>query len=77
MVNWLIEEILPNEQKFETLTEIVVGRWRELQIEPPTKLQVERINRINYEICVLKALRERLCCKEIWVVGACSLSQSR
>ncbi|MDJ0595975.1 MAG: Tn3 family transposase [Pleurocapsa sp. MO_226.B13] len=30
----------------------------------------ERINRINYEICVLQALRERLCCKEIWVVGA-------
>ncbi len=30
----------------------------------------ERINRINYEICVLKALRERLWCKEIWVVGA-------
>ena len=30
----------------------------------------ERINRINYEICLLKALRERLCCKEIWVVGA-------
>ena len=30
----------------------------------------ERINRINYEISVLTALRERLCCKEIWVVGA-------
>lgn len=30
----------------------------------------ERINRINYEICALKALRERLCCKEIWVAGA-------
>ncbi len=30
----------------------------------------ERINRINYEICVLQALRERLYCKEIWVVGA-------
>src|SRR3546814_16604236 len=29
-----------------------------------------RINRINYEICVLTALRERLRCKEIWVVGA-------
>ena len=29
-----------------------------------------RINRINYEISVLQALRERLCCKEIWVVGA-------
>ena len=32
--------------------------------------QVERINRINYEICVLQALRERLRCKEIWVDGA-------
>jgi hypothetical protein len=30
----------------------------------------ERINRINYEISVLQALRERLCCKEIWVLGA-------
>jgi Tn3 transposase DDE domain len=30
----------------------------------------ERINRINYEISVLQALRERLSCKEIWVVGA-------
>lgn len=29
-----------------------------------------RINPINYEICVLQALRERLRCKEIWVVGA-------
>jgi TnpA family transposase len=29
-----------------------------------------RVNRINYEICVLQALRERLRCKEIWVVGA-------
>jgi TnpA family transposase len=31
---------------------------------------VERIDRINYEICVLQALRERLRCKEIWVPGA-------
>jgi len=30
----------------------------------------ERINRINYEICVLQALRDRLRCKEIWVEGA-------
>jgi len=28
-----------------------------------------RVNRVNYEICVLTALRERLRCKEIWVVG--------
>ena len=29
-----------------------------------------RVNRITYEIAVLEALRERLRCKEIWVVGA-------
>ena len=30
----------------------------------------DRVNRVTYEICVLEALRERLRCKEIWVVGA-------
>ena len=30
----------------------------------------QRVDRINYEICVLRELRERLHCKEIWVVGA-------
>lgn len=30
----------------------------------------ERINRINYEIAVLQALRAQLRCKEIWVEGA-------
>ena len=30
----------------------------------------ERINRINYEICVLQALRDKLRCKEVWVEGA-------
>ncbi len=45
MVDWLIKEILPNEQKFEAIREIVALRWRELQIEPPTKGQVERLIR--------------------------------
>jgi hypothetical protein len=30
----------------------------------------QRVDRINYEICVLRELRERLRCKEIRVVGA-------
>ena len=30
----------------------------------------QRINRIDYEICLLQTLRERLRCKEIWVEGA-------
>jgi TnpA family transposase len=29
-----------------------------------------RLNRINYEICVLQALREGIRCKEIWIEGA-------
>jgi hypothetical protein len=30
----------------------------------------ERINRINYEIVTLQSLRDKLRCKEIWVLGA-------
>jgi len=30
----------------------------------------DRVHRINYEICVLRALRKRLRAKEIWVDGA-------
>ncbi len=30
----------------------------------------KRINRIDYEICMLQTLRKRLRCKEIWVAGA-------
>jgi hypothetical protein len=31
---------------------------------------LERINRINYEVCVLQALRAGLRCREIWALGA-------
>ena len=43
MGTWLIDEILPDEQKNEAITEFVYQRFRELQLEPPTKLQVERL----------------------------------
>lgn len=48
---------------------VLKSGWKEILLEkdPDGK---ERINRINYEISVLQALRERLCCKEVWVVGA-------
>ncbi len=45
MSDWLIREILPSEQKFESLQEFVRQRWRELQIEPPTPGRVERLIR--------------------------------
>lgn len=43
--DWLIQEILPKEQKFESLQAIVYQRFRDLQIEPITPLQFERLIR--------------------------------
>jgi hypothetical protein len=48
---------------------VIKTSMKELIIEKDTKNQ-ERINRTNYEIMVLQALRDKLRCKEIWVVGA-------
>ncbi len=45
------------------------GLWREAVVEKDGAGR-DRVNRIPYEIAVLEALRERLRCKEIWVVGA-------
>ena len=48
---------------------VVRGLWREAVIEQDAAGR-ERVNRVTYEIAVLEALRERLRCKEIWVIGA-------
>lgn len=47
---------------------IVSGSWVPLVIEEEG--DSPRVHRVNYEICVLKALREQLRCREIWVVGS-------
>ena len=56
------EEVVP-------IDDIVRGLWREAVVETDAKGR-QRINRITYEICVLEALRDKLRCKEVWVVGA-------
>lgn len=48
---------------------IVPAAWQELVYHKDTKGR-KRINRIAYELCVFGALREKLRCKEVWVVGA-------
>lgn len=48
---------------------VVPKKWREVTIEFDASTG-PRINRINYEICALQTLRERIRCKEVWVVGA-------
>ena len=41
--SWLIKKILPNEQRFEALQSLIYQRFRELQIEPITPKQIERL----------------------------------
>jgi TnpA family transposase len=45
------------------------GLWREAVVEKDAEGHAH-VNRITYEICVLDALRDKLRCKEVWVVGA-------
>src|SRR5207248_2371506 len=48
---------------------VVRSIWEKIVLEQDQE-GAERINRINYELCVLEMLGEKLRCKEIWVVGA-------
>ena len=48
---------------------VVPKKWRHIVIDL-SKEGTERVNRIDYEVCVLRALRKRLRIKEIWVEGA-------
>lgn len=47
---------------------VVPADWLPLVVEDEG--DPAKINRVAYEICALKALRERLRCREIWVVGS-------
>ena len=48
---------------------VVRGLWRDAVVEKDAAGH-DRVNRVTYEVAVLEAVRERLRCKEIWVVGA-------
>jgi len=48
---------------------VVPKKWISQVVEEASNGE-KRINRINYEICVLHSLREKLRSKEIWVEGA-------
>lgn len=59
---------LPNHEPVP-IDGVIAPKWLEIVLEKDDA-GVERVNRINYEICVLQALREGLRSKEIWVDGA-------
>src|SRR5947208_822233 len=48
---------------------VVRPMWQEVVVEKD-KDGEQRMNRVNYELCVLEALREGLRCRELWIVGA-------
>jgi Tn3 transposase DDE domain len=48
---------------------VVRPLWHDLVVEKDAQGE-ERINRINYELCVLETMRDQVSCREIWVVGA-------
>lgn len=49
---------------------VIRSGMKEAVIEKDEEKGIERINRMNYEIVALQSLRDKLRCKEIWVVGA-------
>ena len=48
---------------------VVSADWQETVLGQDED-QPDQVDRIAYEMCVLRALREKLRCKEIWVAGA-------
>ncbi|MBO0793843.1 MAG: Tn3 family transposase, partial [Ktedonobacteraceae bacterium] len=48
---------------------VIRPMWQQIVLEKD-KQGEQRINRVNYELCVLEALRDGLRCRELWVVGA-------
>jgi len=71
----LINRIIESNLKFIVLDEnipisgIVSEKWKKAVIQKDNSGK-EIIEKVNYEICVLQVLREKLRCKEIWVEGA-------
>ena len=48
---------------------VIPRKWRSLIVEKAPD-GTERINRVSYELCVLRSLRKRLRTKELWAEGA-------
>jgi len=71
----LLKEYATSKQRYYAATAdvpidgVIRPGWRAIIVEKDGD-GAERVNRINYEICVLQALRDKLRCREIWVVGA-------
>lgn len=84
LVSHLADVIWHAERREEQVRAELLRQMRAETIEPPTAAQIDTVirsalhqadepvvvMRTVYEACVFQALRDRLRCKEIWVVGA-------
>ncbi len=52
------------------LDEVVPGTWRSTVVKKDSVKKTEQVNRINYEVCVLQTLRDKVRSKEVWVKHA-------
>ena len=52
------------------LDEIVPASWRKAVVTSDKTGKVEQVSRLNYELCVLHTLREKVRSKEVWVQHA-------
>ncbi len=52
------------------LDEVVPGAWRSVVVKQDAKSKTEHVNRINYELCVLQTLRNKVRTKEVWLKHA-------
>ena len=57
------------ERLMRTIKEVVAPKWREFVVEQDED-GTSRVNRLNYEVCTLQALREKVRVREIWIEGA-------
>jgi len=48
---------------------VIRPKWRDVVIEDAPDGE-KRVNRMNYELCVLQSLRDQVRCKEVWIAGA-------
>ncbi len=55
------------------IKEVVASKWREFVVEEDED-GPSRVNRLNYEVCTLQALREKVRVREIWIKGPTAIA---
>lgn len=60
---YLKDEIVP-------LDGVVRPMWKDMIEEKPVKSNESKIKRVDYELCALQSLKDKIRCREVWISGA-------